>query len=159
MPTNSQSEQARLDGAKSKGATSDSGKRRSAKNSFKTGLYGETIAAYPKDLQDHYRKSHHAYREGYCPADFIEDDLVPQLAFNRARERHILRLKAHRLDQFPSPRPDQLERAIAQLERTDIRTLNALGDRRQPKCQLAAPHKIAVEWIAPRTRLPWRKEP
>ena len=143
MSTNSQSEQARLNGAKSKGPTSDTGKRWSAKSSLKTGLYAKTIAAFPKDLQDHYRKIHHAYREDYCPADSIEDDLVSQLAFNRAPYHHFLRLQAQLLDQFPHPHFDQLERAFAQLELSYIPTLNALEDRR---------HGADPRW--PRARLP-----
>lgn len=156
MSKNNRAGQARLNGAKSKGPTSDTGKRWSAKNSFKTGLYAKTIAAFPQEMQDHYNQIHHAYREDYIPADSIEDDLVSQLAFNRARYHHFLKLLAQLLDQFPNPQLDHLERAISQLERSYIRTLNSLEDRRRRNPQLAAPDKIVIEWIDPRTGLPFR---
>lgn len=153
MSEHNKAEQARINGAKSKGPTSKTGKRWSAQNSFKTGLYAKTIEAFPKELQDHYNQIHQAYREDYCPADAIEDDLVAQMAFNRTRYFHYMGLLARNLDKF-----EALERAIGQLERSYIRTLNSLESRRRQHPQLAKPSKIIVEWIDPRTGEPWRPE-
>ena len=154
MSEHNQSEQARINGSKSKGPTSKTGKRWSAQNSFKTGLYAKTIEAFPKELQDHYNQIHDAYREDYRPADSIEDDLIAQMAFNRTRYFHYLRLLANTLDKF-----EALDRAIGQLERSYIRTLNSLESRRRLHPKLAAPHKIIAQWIDPRTGEPWRPEP
>jgi hypothetical protein len=98
MSENNKAEQARINGAKSKGPTSKTGKRWSAKNSFKTGLYAKTIRAFPRELQEHYHQIPKASRDDYCPSDSIEDDLLTQMAFNRTRYFHYLHLLAHTLD-------------------------------------------------------------
>jgi hypothetical protein len=154
MPMTDRSERARRNGAKSKGPTSKTGKRWSAQNSFKTCLYAKTIEAFPQELQDHYNRIHKAYRADYCPSDSIEDDLVAQMAFNRTRYFHYLRLLAGSLDKF-----EALERAIGQLERSYIRTLNSLESRRRLHPKLAAPHKIIVQWTDPETGELWRPPP
>ncbi len=154
MSEHNKSEQARINGAKSKGPTSKTGKRWSAQNSFKTGLYAKSIEAFPKDLQDHYNQIHDAYREDYRPSDSIEDDLLAQMAFNRTRYFHYLRLLGEHLNDG-----ETLEKALGQLERSYIRTLNSLESRRRQNPQLGKPDKLIIEWIDPRTGEPWRHEP
>ena len=154
MSEHDKSEQARINGAKSKGPTSKTGKRWSAQNSFKTGLYAKTIEAFPKELQDHYNQIHDAYREDYRPSDSIEDDLLAQMAFNRTRYFYYLSLLGENLENG-----EILEKLLGQLERSYIRTLNSLESRRRLHPKLAAPHKIIAQWIDPRTGEPWRPEP
>ena len=154
MPMTDRSERARRNGAKSKGPTSTTGKRWSSKNSFKTGLYAKTIEAFPTDLQDHYNRIHKAYRTDYRPSDSIEDDLLAQMAFNRTRYFHYLRLLGENLEYG-----ETLERMLGQLERSYIRTLNSLESRRRQNPQLGKPDKLIIQWIDPRTGKPWRTEP
>jgi hypothetical protein len=151
MLERTRSQRSRLNGSKSKGPTSKTGKRWSSKNSFKTGLYAKTIEAFPQELQDHYNRIHKAYRADYCPSDSIEDDLLAQMAFNRTRYFHYMGLLAGNLDKF-----EALEKALGQLERSYIRTLNSLESRRRLHPKLAAPRKIIVGWSDPETGQPWR---
>ena len=153
MSEHNRSERARRNGAKSKGPTSSTGKRWSSKNSFKTGLYAKTIEAFPQELQDHYKKILKAYRDDYRPSDSIEDDLLAQMAFNRTRYFHYLRLLGENLENGIT-----LEKLLGQLERSYIRTLNSLESRRRQNPQLGKPDKLIIEWIDPRTGEPWRPE-
>jgi hypothetical protein len=154
MSEHNRSERARRNGAKSKGPTSSTGKRWSSKNSFKTGLYAKTIEAFPQELQDHYKKILKAYRDDYRPSDSIEDDLLTQMAFNRTRYFHYLRLLGENLENGVT-----LEKLLGQLERSFIRTLNSLESRRRQNPQLGKPDKLIIQWIDPRTGKPWRTEP
>jgi hypothetical protein len=76
------------------------------------------------------------------------------MAFNRTRYFHYLRLLGENLNDG-----ETLEKALGQLERSYIRTLNSLESRRRLHPQLAAPSELIVRWIDPRTGKPWRTEP
>jgi hypothetical protein len=81
MSEPNKSDQARINGSKSRGPTSKTGKRWSAKNSFKTDLYAKTIHAFQRELQDHYHQILNACRDDYCPSDSLE---------SRRRQHHQL---------------------------------------------------------------------
>ncbi|MCO5353621.1 MAG: hypothetical protein M9913_22555 [Bryobacteraceae bacterium] len=76
------------------------------------------------------------------------------MAFNRTRYFHYLRLLGEHLNDG-----ETLEKALGQLERSYIRTLNSLESRRRQNPQLGKPDKLIIEWIDPRTGEPWRHEP
>lgn len=163
-PPRDRAHQARLNGARSQGPTSDEGRRKSSRNAFKTGLWARALHTFPPELQEHYHELLEAYRQDYRPADSIEADLLNQLAFNRMRYHHFLEIEAAAfettdLTDYPVPLFDHLRRTIEGLERSYLRTLKTLEDRRRHNPQLAKPEKIVVEWIDPRTGEPWRVEP
>ncbi|MBA4182092.1 MAG: hypothetical protein C0506_16015 [Anaerolinea sp.] len=155
--------QSRLNGARSTGPTSEEGKQISSRNAFKTGLWAKTLYTFPLDVQLHYHQILEAYHHDYQPADAIEADLLSQLAFNRMRYHHFLKIEGEAFDNadlsnYPVPLFDHLRRTIEGLERSYLRTLKTLEDRRRHNPQLAQPSKIVVEWIDPRTGEPWRPE-
>jgi len=77
-------EAARLNGAKSKGPVTPEGKARSAKNSFKHGMYSGVFVVAPED-----EKTFHDYLNGYLnfyhPQEVVECDLVDDIVIARWR--------------------------------------------------------------------------
>jgi hypothetical protein len=125
--------------------------RYSPSDAYSTTLFNETVAALPDPYRDHFQQLLDAYRRDYRAADSIEDDLLIQLAFNRTRYFRYIRLE---FSAGPRELPF-IATTIERLDRAYHRILKTLEERRITDPQLAAPSKIIVEWIDPRTGKPW----
>jgi hypothetical protein len=81
-------ESARINGAKSKGPSSEAGKAISAQNSLKHGLNSSRVVL-PHESQDEYDTLEAAFIRRYKPADEVETDLVIEMVAARWRMRRI----------------------------------------------------------------------
>jgi hypothetical protein len=88
----SRSETARLNGAKSKGPVSIDGKAKSSQNALKHGLTAERVVVEGEDL-DQYVSLRDAYVEQFQPANQLELDLIESLATTRFRLRRAVTIE------------------------------------------------------------------
>lgn len=151
--------QSRMNGAKSNGPVTPEGKAKSSRNATRIGLHAQSPAAFPEIEQQEFQGILARYMDEFKPSRVPEQDLVRQLAFNRFRYYRIQRMEAQAFEQslsasagggfddsFDPGQPDALalrhlesrtplfdlfQRALAALERTYLRTLKALDDRRR----------------------------
>lgn len=153
-PRRTRAEASRLNGAKSRGPVTARGKRTSCKNAFKTGLHARSLASFPPEDQAMFREYTLLLTDTYHPEDGIELDLIHQLAMNRIRYHRIQRREAGACAAGePLAALAALHRMLDSLERTYLRTLNTLDERRRktaPRNQ-----RVIVQWIDPRTGKPW----
>lgn len=79
-PKLSRAEQARINGAKSRGPKTPQGKGRSCMNAMKHGKYAKLTAALECEDRQGFLEMESLYNERYQPADQIEAQLVSELA-------------------------------------------------------------------------------
>src|SRR5205085_2072541 len=73
-------EQARINGAKSKGPTSSTGKAISSRNSLRHGYAAEVNILIDPDDSDAWRVHIAGYRDSYLPTNYAENEFVEKLA-------------------------------------------------------------------------------
>lgn len=153
-PKLSRAEAARLNGAKSRGPTSERGKRTSLKNAFKTGLYARSVESFPAADQELYREYTLLLTNTYHPEDAVELDLIHQLALNRIRFFRFQALEAHAHDTAaPLDTLARLHRILDSLDRAYLRAADLIARRRRKGS--GANKRITVCWVDPRTGKPW----
>jgi hypothetical protein len=89
----SRSEQARINGAKSRGPKTVEGKQRSRLSSLKHGLTSSTLVVLPEEHQHEYDEILAGFRESLQPQGSVEDALVLRLA-----QAHWRSLRARRIE-------------------------------------------------------------
>ena len=92
------SEQARLNGAKSKGPVSIDGKRRAAQNSTRHGLVADKVVVLQNELPEAFDRLYTAFAEKFNPQDDAERELVLQAAVARWRLRRVWQLETSLID-------------------------------------------------------------
>lgn len=153
-PKLTRAEAARRNGAKSRGPTSERGKRTSLKNAFKTGLYARSVESFPPSDQDLYREYTLLLTNTYHPEDAVELDLIHQLALNRLRFFRFQSLEARAHDTAePLETLTRLHRILDALDRAYHRAADLIARRRRKGS--GANKRITVCWVDPRTGKPW----
>jgi hypothetical protein len=89
----SRSEAARINGAKSKGPITPEGRARSSRNSLRHGLLAEHLLL-PHEDQAHYNQVRDSYVESFQPANQPQLDLVETLAAARWRLNRLVGMEA-----------------------------------------------------------------
>ena len=91
MRTNKQNQASRINGAKSKGPTTEVGKQKSAKNATTHGLSGLTghIVLLRNESQAIFDAYTRAFMQRFKPIDIVEEELVQQLIASTWRLRRI----------------------------------------------------------------------
>ena len=92
------SEQARLNGARSKGPTSIEGKLRSSRNSVVHGCAADKVVVLQNELPDAFDRLYNAFAGKFKPQDDAERELVLQAAVARWRLRRIWQLETTLFD-------------------------------------------------------------
>ena len=93
----SQSETARINGAKSCGPITAEGKAISARNSLRHGLRAKEVVL-PTESREDYEALRDAYIQRFQPADPVEEDLVESMAAARWRLRRISAIETSLLE-------------------------------------------------------------
>ena len=88
MPSQSKSQSARSNGAKSHGPTSEAGRRRSSQNALKHGFSAETIVLPTEDSAE-FNQLLAAYTNQFLPNGPVELDLVHQMVAAKWRLRRL----------------------------------------------------------------------
>ena len=101
------SEQARINGAKSKGPITEEGKAKSSGNSLKHGLTSKTLVLQNETKED-FEALLHDYNVRLCPADRVELDLVVEMAGARWRILRALSIETALIDIYRSRCPRSL---------------------------------------------------
>ena len=120
------SEQARLNGAKSKGPTSIEGKLRSSRNSLRHGLVADKVVVLQNELPDAFDRVYTAFAEKFQPQDDAERELVLQAAAARWRLRRIWQLETTLFDLKMDEQRDLMQETF---ERFDEHTRQAVAFR------------------------------
>ena len=89
----SRSEQARLNGAKSRGPKTEAGKARSAANATKHNLSGQGLVILETESGVAFQELHQAFVDKFQPQDAIEIECLLQAAVARWRMRRIWKLE------------------------------------------------------------------
>jgi hypothetical protein len=97
MPSQSRSDAARANGAKSKGPATPEGKARSSQNALKHGLTAQ-FDVLPGESQDDFDALLDSHLSHYQPVGFLERELVRTLAITRWRLRRIPTLEFNVFD-------------------------------------------------------------
>jgi hypothetical protein len=115
MASQSKSDAARANGAKSKGPTTPEGKGRSSKNALKHGLTAqfETLPGESQEDFDALLDSHQAH---YQPASVLEHELVRTLAITRWRLRRIPTLESNVLDNEMILREEEIDEDFSEID-------------------------------------------
>jgi hypothetical protein len=120
------SEQARLNGAKSKGPTSIQGKLRSSRNSVRHGLVTDKVVVLQNELPDAFDRVYTAFAEKFKPQDDAERELVLQAAAARWRLRRVWQLETTLFDLKMDEQRDLMQETF---ERFDEHTRQAVAFR------------------------------
>jgi len=89
----SRSEAARINGAKSKGPITPEGRARSSQNSLRHGLLAEQVLL-PHEDKAHYNQARDSYVQSFQPADQPQLDLVETMAAARWRLNRLVDMEA-----------------------------------------------------------------
>jgi hypothetical protein len=106
----SRSEQARLNGAKSHGPRTESGKARSAMNAARHGLSGERLVVLNNENDAAFRELFQSFLDKFRPEDAVEHEIVLQAAAARWRLRRIWQLETALFDAEMDNQAEQLTR-------------------------------------------------
>jgi hypothetical protein len=106
----SRSEQARLNGAKSRGPRTDAGKARSAMNAAKHGLSGERLVVLNNENDAAFQELFQSFLDKFRPEDAVEHEIVLQAAAARWRLRRIWQLETALFDAEMDNQAEQLTR-------------------------------------------------
>jgi hypothetical protein len=97
-PQKSRSEQARINGAKSRGPITAEGKAKSSRNALKHGYAAKTNTLIGPDDSEAWHAHLAGYWESYAPADYQETDFVEQLASLSWRQARLVGMETALLD-------------------------------------------------------------
>ena len=112
----SRSEQARLNGAKSRGPATEAGKARSSMNAAKHGLSGERLIVLNNENDAAFQELFAALIEKFRPEDAVEHEIVLQAAAARWRLRRIWQLETALFDAEMDKQAEQLRRDFVTLD-------------------------------------------
>ena len=89
----SRSEQARINGAKSRGPKTEAGKARSAMNATKHNLSGQGLVVLDNENEEAFQELFQAFLTKFQPEDSVEHEIILQAAAARWRLRRIWKLE------------------------------------------------------------------
>jgi len=115
MPSQSKSDTARANGAKSRGPVTPEGKAKSSRNALKHGLTA-SIEALPGESQQDLDDLLEAHRSAYRPVGALEEELVRTLTVTRWRLRRIAVLESEVLDIELCQSEEDLEEEFSEIE-------------------------------------------
>jgi hypothetical protein len=96
--TNTRSEQARINGAKSKGPITADGKSKSSKNALKHGFAAKVNVLIAPDDSEEWDIHTAGYRDSYLPVNYQETDFVNQLASISWRQSRLVGIETALID-------------------------------------------------------------
>ncbi len=114
MPT--RSEAARLNGAKSKGPTTATGKQKSSRNSLSHGFTARSTIILEYENPEEFQQMRADYETTYRPATPAEKDLVDQMIAARWRIRRIWTIETALLDAEIIRRQPAMQKEFAQAD-------------------------------------------
>ena len=90
--------QARINGSRSQGPTTEEGKAASSKNALKHGFAAKLNILIEPDDSDAWDAHRDGYRNSYCPSNYAEADLVDQLASISWRQSRLVGIETALID-------------------------------------------------------------
>jgi hypothetical protein len=115
MASQSKSDAARANGAKSKGPTTTEGKARSSQNALKHGLTAQ-FQVLPGESQEDFDALLESHQTLYQPSGAIEQDLVHTLAVTRWRLRRIPTLESNILENETILREEEIDEEFSEID-------------------------------------------
>jgi len=115
MSSQSKSDAARANGAKSQGPTTAEGKARSSQNALKHGLTA-TFKILPGESQQDFEALLEAHRTDHRPVGALEEELVRSLAIARWRLARVAALEAHLFENEMARSQDQIDEEFVEIE-------------------------------------------
>jgi hypothetical protein len=115
MPSQSKSDAARTNGAKSHGPTTPEGKARSSQNAIKHGLTAN-FNLLPGESEQDFEALLEAHRTHHRPVGALEEELVRNLAVTRWRLARVAALEAHLFDNEMARSQDQIDEEFAEID-------------------------------------------
>ena len=112
----SKSEQARLNGAKSKGPVSIEGKLLSSRNSVRHGCAADKVVVLQNEMPDAFDRLYNAFAGKFQPQDDAERELVLQAAAARWRLRRIWQLETTLFDLKMDEQRDLMHETFEQFD-------------------------------------------
>lgn len=112
----SRSEQARINGAKSRGPKSEEGKLRSSQNACKHGLATEKMFVLDNESRELFNQFVENIAERYQPADNLERELVLETAHARWRLRRLWSIETAMFDKEMAEQRAEFEKKYTQYD-------------------------------------------
>jgi hypothetical protein len=118
MASQSKSDTARANGAKSRGPVTPQGKARSSQNAVKHGLTA-TFSVLPCESKEDFEAVLEAHRAHHQPATQLEEELVRSLAIARWRLSRIAAIEAHLFDNEMAISQDEIDSKFTDIDDLD----------------------------------------